>query len=369
MRSIEKLIIVQHHYSKTTAKTQRMLAAAKEYVRLGVKVVFIVSTGDQSFDNIDGVRFIKIEENRKKMLQCFYHFVSAIKKEYDERTAILFYGVPLYAGLFTKKKYSVFAEETEIPHYGKKVSLAQKFIQGIRYAAARHFSGIMVITKELKDFYTRKGIKYIEVVNMFVDNCRFSLPKNPDRKRYIAYCGSVSYYKDGVDDLIQSFKLVHDIYPEYELKIIGGFEDSVVEKNLRLLVNNNALSNSVNFTGLVNSSEMPQLLKDAEILALARPDNLQAKYGFPTKLGEYLATGNPVVVTKVGEIPEYITDKYNGLLAEPGNPFDFADKLIYLIEHPIEAAKIGLHGKELTMKEFSAKVQIEKALKFILTTA
>ena len=47
------------------------------------------------------------------------------------------------------------------------------------------------------------------------------------------------------------------------------------------------------------------------MLVLARPDNIQAKGGFPTKLGEYLATGNPVVVTKVGEIPNYLIDGVN----------------------------------------------------------
>ena len=50
---------------------------------------------------------------------------------------------------------------------------------------------------------------------------------------------------------------------------------------------------------------------------MARPDSRQARGGFPTKLGEYLATGKPVCVTKVGEITVYLEDNVSAFLAEP----------------------------------------------------
>ena len=50
------------------------------------------------------------------------------------------------------------------------------------------------------------------------------------------------------------------------------------------------------FTGRTSPEVMPQILTDASILALARPNNVQSQNGFPTKLGEYLATGNPVAI-------------------------------------------------------------------------
>ena len=113
------------------------------------------------------------------------------------------------------------------------------------------------------------------------------------------------------------------------------------------------------------SFSIPQLLFNASILALARPDNLQAKNGFPTKLGEYLATGNPVVVTKVGEIPNFIKHMINGLLAEPDNPVDFAEKLCWIVENPIMAQNIGAKGKELISNAFNSLAQSKKALQFI----
>ena len=365
MGNIKKIIIVQHRYSSTTPKTQRMLAAAKEYVRFGVNVVFVISTNDNSLDIIDGVRFISIDENSRKMLRCYKQFVAAIKKEYDEESAILFYEIPLYAILFSKNKYRVFSEVTEIPFYGNRLSISQRIILNIRYFAARNFNGLFVISKALKHYYTAKGVTRIEVINMFVDKSRFDGLCKTNVEKYIAYCGTISLYKDGVDDLIRSYAIFNKHYPEYKLYIIGPFENETVKEDLERQVNDLKLSSQVVFTGPIESKEMPQKLLDASILALARPDNKQAQYGFPTKLGEYLATGNPVVVTKVGEIPMYIEDKINGILAEPNNPKDFAEKLIYAAEHPKDAAAIGQKGKELTNSEFSSKVQTRKALNYI----
>jgi len=92
-------------------------------------------------------------------------------------------------------------------------------------------------------------------------------------------------------------------------------------------------------------------------LLLARPNNIQAKGGFPTKLGEYLASGVPVVITNVGEISQYLTDKKNAYIAEPDNPISFASKIKEALQNYNEAKFIGEKGKEVANNVFSYKVQ------------
>ena len=124
------------------------------------------------------------------------------------------------------------------------------------------------------------------------------------------------------------------------------------------------VTDRVVFTGAVSPSDMPQLLYNAAILALARPNNLQAQNGFPTKLGEYLATGNPVVVTRVGEIPLFIKDMENGFLADP-NPKSIEEKLSWVANNYEKALRIGRRGRELAFSEFSYAKQSEIALNII----
>ena len=118
------------------------------------------------------------------------------------------------------------------------------------------------------------------------------------------------------------------------------------------------------FTGPIPREQMPLMLKNAEALVLARPDNIQAKYGFPTKLGEYLLSGNPVVVTRVGDIPQFLKDGESAYVAEPGNVEEIALKIIEaLTSH--EAPKIGLRGAEVAMREFNSETESKKIIKFI----
>ena len=83
------------------------------------------------------------------------------------------------------------------------------------------------------------------------------------------------------------------------------------------------------------------------------------------KLGEYLATGKPVVVTNVGEIGCFLEDGVNCRLPEAGEEKDFADKMIWVADHYEEALKLGAKGKELTQKEFSSIEQSKVALDFM----
>ena len=125
---------------------------------------------------------------------------------------------------------------------------------------------------------------------------------------------------DGVDELIKSFAIVNKTHPEVKLYIIGKTPDKNDASGNLKLIENLGVKDSIVFTGIVSAADIPQILKNAAVLALDRPDSLQAQCGFPTKLGEYLLTENPVIVTKVGDIPLFLKDGETALLVEERNP-------------------------------------------------
>ena len=59
------------------------------------------------------------------------------------------------------------------------------------------------------------------------------------------------------------------------------------------------IAGKVFFTGLVESPKVNKYLSECRILAITRPATLQTKAGFPTELGEYFATGKPVLATNL----------------------------------------------------------------------
>lgn len=365
---MKKIIIVQHNFHYSGASSQRLIGYAKTFVRTGHEVVMIISPQKPFTANLEGVRFIEIKEERKHIFKCLYQFVKTIKREYNKDSAIFFYEPYFYSVLFRSPKYKVISEQTEIPNYGIKPTFKQRVLECINMYANRHFSGVSVISKGLKEYYTKKGIKNLEVINMFVDASRFDNLTVAPTEKYIAYCGTVSVRKDGVDTLIKAFYIFKQTHPDYMLYLMGQFDVLGSEDILKELITRLNLNESVIFKGCISADVLPTILSGARMLALARPNTVQAQYGFPTKLGEYLATGKPVVVTKVGEIPLYLRDGENAFLAEPDNAESFAEKLLEVESDYDHALKIGEKGGELVYSEFSSDVQSKKLLKFMNET-
>lgn len=226
------------------------------------------------------------------------------------------------------------------------------------------------MTYALQDYlkqYVSKKCKLI-VIPMTVDADRFENLPLVDNSlgEYIAYCGDIGGNKDGVKNLITAFHYIEKDYPQLKLLLIGGTKDPNEKKVLEKYVNE-INSKNICFYGQVGRDEIPLLLCNAKILALARPSGLQSTGGFPTKLGEYLATGKPTIVTKVGDIPLYLKDGVNAFLVEPDKNKAFAEKMKYILNNYSEALTIAQNGKKLVYNTFNYMVQAKRIEIFLKT--
>ena len=66
-----------------------------------------------------------------------------------------------------------------------------------------------------------------------------------------------------------------------------------------------------------------------------------------------MAIGRPVVASKVGGIPEVIKDSKTGLLVNPGDPEDLAEKILSLLKNPFLALQLGEAGRKRVKHAFS----------------
>jgi glycosyltransferase involved in cell wall biosynthesis len=73
----------------------------------------------------------------------------------------------------------------------------------------------------------------------------------------------------------------------------------------------------------------------------------------PIVLREAFASGRPVIATKVGDIPEIIRDRENGLLIEPGQPQAIASAILEFMSDPELAATCAANGLRFATENFS----------------
>jgi len=230
--------------------------------------------------------------------------------------------------------------------------------------------GIICISEYLRKFYRSVGAasKKLIVIPSTVDYTRFEGKfASPFGFRYICYCGSLTYTKDGVHILLESFSRITGRHPDLSLVLIGKADTQEDELSLRAISKSLGIDHKVFFTGVLSRDLIPGYLCNAEVLLLARPRSIVADAGFPSKVTEYLSTGKPVVVTRVGEIPVYLTDNINSFLAEPDDIEGFADKMDYVLSNYPSSLKVGLKGKELVVSIFNYRYQSKRIIDFLET--
>lgn len=369
-------------FEPNSAAVNRFLAFARGYGEQGVKVKAVFIQPNKKFDMVDesyqNVEFIYLWEklrinNRylKFLITRFYLLLFILKLKKGD--IVVLYGLIHYLRLFIfKKNIKVYHERTESPDV---VGRSHSFIGDIKHnlylKACKKLDGLFVISPSLNKYFVEEvGVNYkkVHTINMIVDLSRFKDLNFTTKSNTISYCGTISEQKDGISYLLKAFSIVSKKHEDITLNLIGPFENDITKNNVMELIKDLHIEKKVVFLGQVSAENMPRILSDAKILALSRPDNKQAQYGFPTKLGEYLMTTRPVVITRVGDFDKYLNDKENVIFAKSDNANDFAKKLLWTLDNYELAKEIGLKGSEAATNYFNYKIESQKVLKIIFET-
>jgi glycosyltransferase involved in cell wall biosynthesis len=75
---------------------------------------------------------------------------------------------------------------------------------------------------------------------------------------------------------------------------------------------------------------------------------------------EAMAAGKPVIASRIGGLPYTVTDGLTGLLFNPGNPFDLAEKIARLLDEPELPRAMGLAGRRRFEQDFMWPDVIER---------
>lgn len=171
---------------------------------------------------------------------------------------------------------------------------------------------------------------------------------NPVR---IFYAGSFGE-KDGVENLIEAFELISIKHSNIELLLTGK---GMPERMNRVLnrIRNSPCSGKIHYLGYLSDKDYFTQLQVCDIPCAVRVDSEFANRGFPFKLGEYLATGRPVIASNIGDVPFYLENKKTALLVEPGSISSIAEALDYILNNESDALSIGNVGKSVAEENFN----------------
>ena len=211
-----------------------------------------------------------------------------------------------------------------------------------------NFKGVISISHQHRAFLEQQGIpsEKIHVAHSGIEEALLRPPPSPPAPSApytIVYAGSF-YAGRGIETIIAAAQAL----PDCRFICIGGTAEQIEEyqtrypdcQNVQLLAN-------------MQRDRLFTYLRSAHLLLAPYTKESQsgsgeniANFQSPLKLMEYMAFGKPIVTSRVGAIPEIITDEHNGLLVGADCPEAYVAAIQRIQNDPTLATQLGHNARQ-----------------------
>jgi glycosyltransferase involved in cell wall biosynthesis len=251
-----------------------------------------------------------------RTFECFYWSLRIFKEINKFHADIIIAEYAYFSGLIGTVAATASRKKCVIYSVGSDLKIDTRSLLGMRLVSweLRHSSGIICVSKDLENIAKLLGAKNTIAIPPPMDfsDC---YEKNFRKDWEIISVAALDPVK-ALSYLIRAMRRLNDA----KLLIIG---DGPERENLKSLSQNLGLNSRVFFLGQVRHSMVWDFLQKAEVFVLP-----SVSEGCPRAIIEAMVCGLPVVATKVGGIPEVITNGVNGFLVPSQNE----DALVEAIE-------------------------------------
>lgn len=201
-----------------------------------------------------------------------------------------------------------------------------------------------------------RGIGYkgpVEVIPNAVDIAKFTAPVSEENLRALKarfgkssgdiflFTASRLVLSRGVEDVIQSLEFLPG---NVKLLIAGEGED---REKLEHLARGLEVTDRVIFAGHVDHKDLPAYLKISDIFV--RPSLIE---GLGNSFLEAMASGIPIIGTRVGGIPDFLTEGETGLFCEVRDPRSIAEAVKRYISDTGLRARVVANASRLVAQKY-----------------
>ena len=299
--------------------------------------------------------------DRKRLLSFLYNNLNQGDIVYYFASNELIW-IPLVIKVSHQKKAFFVKELCELPYGTTKETIINKLKRNFIF---KHqfpmYDGIVSISDSLLSLAKEKSsdkTKHLKVPIM-VDYTKFALPDNSSMAKefYIFHAGSMFEQKDGFVGMIEAFGIASRKL-NHQIKFIstGNINKSPHAEEVREIINKYDIKDDIRFTGYLNNEELRDYLSKASVVIINKYKTQQNIYCFSTKLAEYLAASKPVIITRVGEAMNWLSDREDAYVIEPHNVNELADAIVTLYQNKELRKKIEKGGNILCQNSFRYEV-------------
>jgi len=163
----------------------------------------------------------------------------------------------------------------------------------------------------------------------------------------------------GVHVLLKSFARVADEFKAAKLVLIGQPANQDYLRTLMLSTRSH-LAERIRFLGQLPQPQLADHMVEASVLVIP-----SLSEGLGRVIFEAMACGTPVIGSRVGGIPELITDTVTGFLVPPRDETTLANKISWILNNPVKTLEMGLRAREFAENFFSSEIYVQKYIQLL----
>lgn len=184
------------------------------------------------------------------------------------------------------------------------------------------------------------------------------IPLKEEMQNHLVFVGVINDLKNQLFIL----KVLQELKLEglrFTIEFCGGFGTAEYQQLVEDYINTHQLQDQVRFNGWVAYSELPAVLERSDMLVLS-----SRQEALPMSIAEAMAAGRPALATRVGGIPEMITDGENGFLIELESTASAKTALRRVYNNTAEMRRMGQAAKQKATENYMASSVAERTQSF-----
>jgi glycosyltransferase involved in cell wall biosynthesis len=238
-----------------------------------------------------------------------------------------------------------------------KDSFNYRFINRLERYLIKSADEVIVITNKARDLLAGMGrLKNITVIPTCVDLERFNLRKDyvSDNRFILIYTGSLgTWYM--ISEMMDFYKELTGVYKDSAFFILSQTEKSWIERQVSYELKDKVIIDSA------KPEKVPQIMTNANVGIFFIKPCFSKTASSPTKFGEYLACGLPVIINKgIGDTEKIVKDNRIGVVVENFSVLEYKNKIIEMKALLKEGEDLRKRCKRTAEKYFSLKEGVEK---------
>lgn len=342
---------------------------AKYLVKEGVDVHVYTARPckEYTFDHPDGFKLHYVGPIKNKLstthipelarfaLTVIY-YAKPILKEVQPNLIHCFFSIPsgcfgLYCKKIYKLPYITSALGADVPGFNIgdwRLDIYHKITHNLTKSIWNNTSYLIANSSSLRDTCLKfSPNQKVRIITNGVDSEEFFPPEqkrvSKSNEVQLLYLSRLTWQK-GIETLINALGILKSKnISNYKLTVIG---DGHLKDAMFTLIDKYQIREKVNFLGWRELEEIPALYREADVFIL--PSIME---GMPSVALQAMASGLPVIASRVKGFEEILEENGNGLFAEYNNPKEFADAIEKLLKSP-------------ELRESMSKKSYEKSKKF-----